>query len=109
MILTQEQINRANTFHDFLRKQSLEYFIETGITTCSPCGATGLKASKIPGGDYTWDTASFCDECNGIGYKGLAGGIQVDLIHFICKKCDGIGCSKCDQMGIVDWVTNIMG
>jgi len=109
MELTQQQRNRANRFHSFLKKQNLAYFIETGITTCNDCYATGLRATKSLSGDFSWDTTSFCDICNGIGYMGLAGGMQIDLLNYICKHCEGIGCSKCDQKGIVDWVSHAMG
>lgn len=109
MELIQQQRNRANILHGFLKKQSLEYFQETGISTCNNCYATGLRVNRSLSGDFSWDTANFCKECNGIGYKGLSGGMQIDLINFICKRCDGIGCDKCNHKGIVDWVTNIMG
>ena len=59
-------------------------------------------------GGYNWDGRSFCDECNGIGYTGIAGTIQIDDTHYFCKKCDGIGCSHCDE-GITDWVSHAMG
>ena len=109
MRLTPKQINRANTFHRFLKRQTHEYFAEQRIFTCSFCRSTGLQVSKLSDGGFSWDTSSYCDECNGIGYKGLVGGKQVDLLHYICKRCDGIGCPKCDQTGIVDWVANVMG
>lgn len=110
MYLNERQVNRANTFHVFLKHQPPEYFEEQDINPCKTCKATGLSGtSKLSDGGLMWDTTSFCSDCNGIGYKGLAGGKQIDLIHFICKQCDGIGCYKCEQKGIVDWVSNAMG
>lgn len=109
MRLTTQQIRRSNLFHEFLKRQDACYFEESSITKCQKCHTTGLANYKQMADGGSWDTASFCDNCNGIGYKGVASEIQIDLLNFVCKQCDGIGCVKCDHRGIVDWVTNIMG
>lgn len=110
MFLTEEQIRRSNLFHGFLKKQPSSYFEETSISKCTKCEGIGLThCGKMKDGSTHWDAASFCEECNGIGYKGIAGTMSIDLLNFVCKRCDGIGCKKCNNSGIVDWVTNIMG
>jgi DnaJ-class molecular chaperone len=108
MLLTGRQLNRANTFHKFLKLQSPEYFAENRIFTCSKCHSTGLNIYTLSDGRFCWDTTTFCDKCNGIGYTGLAGSMQIDLLHYVCKSCDGIGCLRCND-GITDWVSHAMG
>jgi hypothetical protein len=74
-----------------------EEFVKCDIKRCGHCGATGL-ANK-----YQMD--NFCTMCGGIGYKGFEK-IQGD---FICRTCNGGGCNRCKQKGIVDWVTHANG
>lgn len=110
MELSTKQTNRANRFHIFLKKQNDLYFEETKISKCEVCSATGLNGFRnLSDGGFSWDTINFCDNCNGIGYIGLAGGIQIDLINYICKRCDGIGCNECKFTGIEDWISHAMG
>lgn len=109
MHLTQKQMQRGTLFHKFLKKQHPEYFEMTGIIKCTECSGTGLAGLyKNPDGTCGWDTYSYCNKCNGIGYKGLSGVVQIDDLHYMCKHCDGIGCSRCDD-GITDWVSHAMG
>jgi len=111
MNLDERQIIRANLFHVFLKKQSNVYFKEHKITKCEKCKQTGLGSLTLCADKtYAWDASSFCSECNGIGYLGIAnGGFTIDLLNFICRKCDGIGCKECEYDGIVDWVAHMMG
>lgn len=110
MHLSSEQVRKANLFHRFLKNQRKSYFKDSTINKCGHCNATGLSGTgKLVEGGFTWDTASYCSRCNGIGYIGIAGHMKIDETHFICKHCDGIGCIRCKNEGLVDWVTNIMG
>ncbi|RLD63312.1 MAG: hypothetical protein DRI84_09835 [Bacteroidetes bacterium] len=114
MNLTEKQVARANRFHAILKTKGKEYFKENNIVPCSCCDKTGLRYTKmtdVNGEVYAtgWDTSSFCNECNGIGYKGIANGFQIDILNFICRNCDGIGCGECNHSGVVDWVTHMMG
>jgi hypothetical protein len=69
-----------------------------------------------------WDTVNFCKNCKGVGYVYLGNldasnlgehdflnGDNIDGINFVCKSCGGKGCEKCNNAGVVDWVSHIMG
>ena len=114
MTLTETQLVRSNRFHLYLKQQSEKYFEENDIIPCEKCDRTGLNHFTWTDSENIiygrgWDTTSYCDDCNGIGYKGRSNTIRIDDLHFICRLCDGIGCDECNQTGIVDWVANIMG
>jgi len=110
MILTERQVFRANRFHVILKSKDAEYFKENKITPCEKCNNTGLGGYfENYDGTKGWDTTSYCDECNGIGFKGVSNGFQVDLTNYICRLCDGIGCKECNYTGVVDWITHMMG
>lgn len=112
MKLKINEIKKASAAFLFLKKQSPEYFEETGIVKCLECNGTGLKNyRKIGDNDFTWDTSEFCCECKGIGYKNLFSYEHniIDGSNCVCKHCEGRGCSTCNHGGITDWVTNLMG
>jgi hypothetical protein len=109
MELTEKQKVRANMFHNILKHKNDKYFEENNIIPCKKCKKTGLSFFENSNGERSWDTNSYCDECNGIGFKGVANGLQVDLTNFICRKCDGIGCKECNDTGVVDWIAHMMG
>ncbi len=109
MNLNQNQIRRANRFHAILKTKDDKYFEENIITPCIDCHNTGLSYFENSDGTKSWDTSTYCDECNGIGFKGVSNGFQVDLTNFICRLCDGIGCDECSHTGVVDWIAHMMG
>lgn len=83
-----------------------EQFEETSIAKCEKCNGSGLKVFR--GSDQTisvWQPGDYCKSCRGFGYTGF------DRVYnsYICKSCNGKGCSKCDDTGMIDWVRNIMG
>jgi DnaJ-class molecular chaperone len=98
----------SSACHRFLIDQDYEYFKKTGISQCEFCDGTGLEIQKNNYGDYSWDTGNYCEHCNGTGHIGLISKTQIDQIHYVCKKCNGYGCTSC-TFGIVDWVANAMG
>jgi len=105
-------IKRANTFHIFFKKQTQEYLEEQSISICPDCEGTGLSNVQILrclNDERSWDGVSFCDECKGVGFLGVKGGLQVDLLHYICRWCEGDGCVACGYEGIVDWIDHSMG
>jgi DnaJ-class molecular chaperone len=108
MHLDAKQIQRSLIFFKFLKSRPQEYFKTSVIKPCGACKGTGLSGIHGTSNDYSWDNYSYCDECHGVGYIGLAGGIQIDDVHFICKKCNGIGCKHCNN-GITDWIAHAMG
>ncbi len=114
MTLTEKQKNRSDRFNRFLKQQSECYFKENNIIQCEKCDGSGLDYTKSYDEDAdifcsSWDTHSYCDNCSGIGHTGFKDDIQIDLLNFICRYCDGVGCERCNDTGIVDWVTNMMG
>lgn len=103
---------RANTFYMFLKKQSKDYLKEQDISKCEECGGVGLSnLQNIEDENLkyaAWDGSSYCDNCEGIGYLGVREGMQIDLLHYICRNCAGLGCQSCNE-GIVDWIDHSMG
>ena len=68
-------------------------FRKTGIVKCGHCGGTGVK-------DYTkvYSDLEMCDFCGGVGYTGF----EVDTNSYVCRGCNGSGCSFCNYSGMVD-------
>ena len=108
MFLTDNQLYRSQALYKLLKQHSLEHLHKNKIFMCETCNGSGLSATKNSDGSYSWDTHSYCDNCFGVGFIGLSKGTKIDDEHFICSKCNGVGC-KCCKMGIVDWVTHLMG
>jgi len=106
MIIEPKEHKKLNSIFLFLQKQNDEYFETNGISKCEICNGTGLSTSI---NSISWNTYDFCDTCKGIGYLGLLGEGHIDAINCICRRCRGEGCSKCNKLGVTDWVTNIMG
>jgi len=71
-------------------------FNKCGIKRCGHCNATGIgdKASM-----------SLCTNCGGMAYVGF----EKIGDDFICRGCNGYGCPKCNQVGLVDWCTHARG
>ena len=67
---------------------------------CEKCSGTGLEGVNGFDGSYSWDGVSFCDHCNGIGYIMFKNTVLLKK----CSYCDGAGCDKCNNQGILDWV-----
>ena len=112
MRLSLEEALKANAIFAFLIKQTKEYLKEQNLSKCETCNGTGLSTSKYrqhnKGVRYCWDGTAFCEECKGIGYKGLQKGAQIDTVHYVCRNCKGLGCEFCNEEGIVDWVGYVM-
>ena len=109
MELTDTQVRRANNIFNYLRKMSKEFHQHNEIVICDSCNGTGTGATSYDG-CYSWDCRTYCDKCYGVGYLGFSKKRKmIDAEHFICSKCEGVGCENCKHIGIVDWVANIMG
>jgi len=117
MILTEKQQKRATAFYNALKNfMSLEpnEFAKSKIEICKDCNGTGLSVTLYnkDSGDYGWNGTDYCDRCYGVGF------ININSIDskfksltdslYICSKCGGVGCSKCDYTGLVDWIKNVM-
>ena len=76
---------------------NINEFVKTEIKSCGHCNGTGLFNKS--------DMNDFCDECHGVGFTGF------DHLgnDFVCRSCNGIGCKKCEEKGIVDWIAHAMG
>ena len=78
---------------------------------CKECSGSGLKEYYKNNNekDYSWN-GEYCDKCNGVGF-----GIEVQeeylkkLGLIMCRDCNGVGCSKCNQKGFVDWIEKVVG
>jgi len=106
------ELKRANTLHIFFKKQTFEYLEEQSISICPECGGVGLSRAQIEqfvNNEHIWDVVSFYDKCKGIGFLGVRGDMQVDLLHYICRACKGDGCNTCNNLRIVDWLDHSMG
>jgi len=90
--------NFEAAFSDELKK--------TEIKRCKICDGSGLNVCR--GNDKTiniWVPGEYCKSCRGFGYTGF------DRVYdsYICKSCNGKGCDKCSNTGMIDWVKNVMG
>ena len=62
---------RSTNLYVKLQKQPKEWFEKNGIELCAACHGTGLRATKLKQGGYSWDGVSNCDDCYGIGYLNI--------------------------------------
>jgi DnaJ-class molecular chaperone len=110
MHLRPDQIARAHNFFKQLLFTDSERLKKLEIIKCPKCYGTGLGGIvKLQQGGYSWaDTTSYCENCHGVGYKGLRNLKTFDDKKYICGKCNGVGCKDCDE-GFVDWITHAMG
>lgn len=113
MYLNLKDARVRTNLYKFCKRSSQKALEEHGIKKCPSCYGTGLKGVAESGDttEYSWDTSSYCDNCDGIGYLGIdiKSSNKLTDQFFIHSGCKGQGCFKCDFSGIVDWVSNIMG
>jgi hypothetical protein len=112
MMMRTSQINRAHNFFTKLLRTEKSILDEKGITRCDSCDGTGLDGivKMNDGSGYSWPNInSFCDECHGVGFRGLRNLKTFDDKTYICGTCEGVGCDECHQTGYVDWITHAMG
>jgi DnaJ-class molecular chaperone len=94
-----ENTNRVNKIFQTIKEfENLfpEELEKCDLKKCGHCGGTGLRDKQ---------QTILCDFCGGIGYKGF---IKIEG-HFVCRACNGYGCSRCNQKGTVDWITHARG
>jgi DnaJ-class molecular chaperone len=99
MILEPEQETRSNKIFKVIKefeRMFPEELRKCDINQCGHCSGTGYNDKH---------QLDFCDWCGGMGYKGFKK-IQGE---FVCRTCNGCGCRRCDNNGIVDWVTHANG
>lgn len=70
-------------------------FQKCGIKKCGHCNGKGFDKHLT----------NMCLNCGGMGYTGFK---RING-EFVCRSCNGYGCSMCNSRGIVDWVTHARG
>ena len=109
------QIELENTLDTFFKKQQRQVFrqIKTqlnAVLKCEKCNGTGLEGWQKNNEDYKWNnTDEFCDKCHGIGFINIDKKWLKSDELFICNRCNGFGCSKCEYTGIVSWIVHARG
>jgi DnaJ-class molecular chaperone len=106
MFLSSKEIRRANNLYSYLKRKTQIELNEMEIDICSECQGTGLSEYQKLECGYYWDSKSYCEKCNGIGYIGLEK--QFNYVIFICRFCNGVGCLKCNNTGFTDWISHVM-
>ena len=98
-IPTENQLLKSNSIFQTIRKfheMCPEEFSKTGINPCGHCGGTGVIDKHI---------LNFCSNCGGVGYIGF----KRLYGQYVCRSCNGSGCQKCNNNGVVDWITHARG
>ena len=75
--------------------------IETSFYKCDKCDGTGLYGVNHHEQGASWDGISYCDKCDGTGYINW----EKSEAFIVCDSCSGVGCLKCNNKGVVDWIT----
>lgn len=89
---TNDIFKTIKAFHEMFPDE----FSKCDIKPCGHCNGTGIanKSSLI-----------MCSICGGIGYRGF----EKLRNQFVCRACNGGGCSTCNESGTVDWITHANG
>ena len=75
----------------------------SGLVVCPKCEGSGTTVK--PGSEITaWIPGDYCHECAGFGVTG----IKRIYDEYVCKKCNGRGCDKCDDRGTLDWISKVV-
>jgi len=99
MTETYKQLSRVNRIFKIVKDfENLfpEEFKKCNIKKCGHCGGTGISNKH---------SLNYCVYCGGIGYTGFK---KING-EFVCRSCNGFGCSLCNQKGLVDWITHLRG
>lgn len=96
MVENNDRLNKLFTIINNFERMFPEEFEKCGIKHCGHCGSTGIANRH---------SLEFCVYCGGIGYRGF----EKIKDQFICRRCNGGGCSFCYGKGVVDWVTHANG
>lgn len=112
MRLHSEELQTMNKLHQMLKSKDHKYLAENEIFVCRRCRGTGfhyVNYSSVNNAYVSYNMNEFCDTCHGLGYIINNETYSLGDGHYICKKCLGKGCDKCNNIGIIDWITNVMG
>lgn len=113
MNLNERQKKRAyclfNVINNFMIIKPTEY-AKYGINKCEECNNTGLEGWRKNNEVYEWDnTKDFCDKCQGVGFINVSKNWLKSYELFICTKCNGFGCNKCEYVGLINWISHARG
>lgn len=98
-----------NAINNFMIIKPDEYN-RYGINKCEECNGTGLEGWKKINKIYKWNNSEdFCDKCQGVGFINFSKNWLKSYELFICDKCNGFGCSKCEYIGLVNWLSHARG
>ncbi len=110
MMLSNNQISKANNFFKQILATDPKQLEEKGLTKCDNCDGTGLGGlTKLKVGGYSWDPTQYCNKCYGVGFSGMRNLKTFDENLFICGECNGVGCGECNLTGFTDWIAHAMG
>jgi len=123
MYLKFDEIERANKIRNFILRTASISTLD--LCKCRKCKGTGLKNVHYDSkGNWTsWDGASYCEYCKGVGYHNPT---DIDKSLYRCCICNGEGyikndpmntpynpypkdCPNCKGFGFVNWIENLFG
>lgn len=90
---------RANKIFQIIRDFETyfpDHFRKCGIHKCGHCEGTGFIDKHA---------LRQCGDCGGMGYRGY----ERIRGEFVCRRCNGYGCDRCDMSGFMDWVAHARG
>jgi hypothetical protein len=110
-------MNKINTLHNYsnqldklhsiikaFHENFPENLFNSGISPCEECDGAGIPVQGKETNLKAWNIGDYCVHCNGIGYVGI-----ITRERYVCKKCKGEGCDKCNFTGKVNWLDNLLG
>ena len=78
-------------------------FDKCGMKVCKKCDGSGIPVERLEDSEITyWSPGNYCTKCNGYGVTGIYRIYE----EYVCKKCNGNGCDKCNNRGTIDWISN---
>lgn len=93
------QLQRSNRIFQAIKdfeKLFPEEFEKTNIRKCGHCNGVGFSDSSLQ---------QQCTNCGGMGYVGY----KKLMGEFVCRACNGYGCTFCEKKGTVDWISHARG
>ena len=81
-------------------------FEKSGIIVCEKCDSSGIPVKYQKSEITYWSAGTYCTGCGGVGYKNID---NLYGSYYVCKTCQGAGCKRCENKGIADWISHIMG
>ena len=77
-------------------------FEQCGMKICKKCDGAGIPVQRNDHDLTFWQPGNYCKKCRGYGVTG----IKRIYDEYVCKDCGGAGCTKCNDKGTIDWISN---